>query len=96
MVVVSVGDKPVWFKSGGINDRGDRYGRQVSNVTAFKYLGRIIMATYNNWPSAASNLSKAINNWVQAYRILGQMGDNSRTSGELFKMYVQVVLLFVS
>ena len=34
------------------------YGAPLENVTAFKYLGRVITAGDDDWPSVAGNLQK--------------------------------------
>ena len=48
------------------------YGRPLTIVAAFKYLGRILPSTYNNWTVVVSNLRKARKKWAQMSRILGR------------------------
>ena len=48
--------------SGGGGEEGhlqgfSAYGRTLETVTSFKYLGRVILATENNWPEVLSNLA---------------------------------------
>ena len=39
------------------------YGVQMRAVTEFKYLGRVLTNTDNDWPAVASNIQKARANW---------------------------------
>ena len=64
-------------------------------MAAFKYLGRILTATDDNWPPVVANLSMHIKTWVRMSRIIGREGANARTSGNFFKALVQSVLLFL-
>ena len=54
------------------------------------------MAGDDNCPAVMVKLKKARKSWAQLTRILGQEGSNLRVSGMLFKVVVQVVLLFGS
>ena len=68
-------------------------GRPLTMVLTFNYLGRIIMASDNEWKLVVGNLCEAQNKWARISRILGREGEYTRVSGNFFKAVVQVVLL---
>ena len=70
------------------------YGCTLDLVPSFKYLGRIIMASDNDYPVVVINLWKAQNKWDRLTRILGREGANPRLSGNFFKALVHKVLIF--
>ena len=41
----------------------EAYAEPLENVSAFKYLGRVMTAGYEDWPAVAGNLSKARKSW---------------------------------
>ena len=47
------------------------YGELLESVTLFKYLGRVLMAGDDDWPSVAGNLRKARKICTRMTRILG-------------------------
>ena len=48
----------------GSNDTNFRdYGRPLTNMAFFKYLGRLLTATDYNWPAVVTNLRKAWRKW---------------------------------
>ena len=61
---------------------------------AFKYLGRILTTSDNNWPAVVANLRKARRDWTRLFRILRQEGAYPWTSGTFYKVMVQATLLF--
>ena len=63
-------------------------------VISFKYLGRVISATYNNWPMVVSNLARAKTVWRRMSQILSREGATPRVSGFFFKDVIHAVLLF--
>ena len=63
-------------------------------VTSFKYLGRVILATDNDWPVVVRNLSQAKKVWSRMSRILNREGEAPRVSGLFSKAIIQAVLLF--
>ena len=67
----------------------------LTNVSSFKYLGRLLMYIYNNWLMVVANLRKARKKWDWITRTLGREGGNARTPGNFFKAVVQAVPLFV-
>ena len=50
------------------------YGRRVTSVKEFRYLGRILTSTDDDWPAVARNLQKAQATWGRLARILGREG----------------------
>ena len=50
------------------------YGEPMDAVLEFKYLGRILTATDNDWPVVAGNIKKARQSWGQLDRVLGRKG----------------------
>ena len=72
------------------------YRRPIETVTSFKYLGRIMMASENYWPSVVGNLQKAQKSWDCLRRILVRERACPRVSGILFKAVLQVVIFFWS
>ena len=49
-------------------------GEPIEAVSEFKYLGRILMATANDWPAVAGNLNKAWRRWGRLARVLRREG----------------------
>ena len=72
----------------------EAYGRPLEKVMAFKYLGRILMASDNNWLEVVANLQCARKHWGWLYWILGWEGADHQTSGTFYKAVVDVTLLF--
>ena len=72
------------------------YRNPITMELYFKYLGRLLSASDNNWLGAADNIWKDLYKWAYIYWILGQEGEDARASGICYKVVVQAVLLFVS
>ena len=70
------------------------YGRPLEMVTSFKYLGRVISATDDNWPAVVRNLDPAKKVWSRMSRILSREGVTPWVYGFFFKAVIQAVLLF--
>ena len=70
------------------------YGRPLVVVSEFKYLGRVLTASYDNWPEVVGNLGKARKLWARMSRIIGQKGADPRTLRNFYKVVVQATLLF--
>ena len=56
------------------------YGIQMRAVTEFKYLGRVLTNTDDDWPAVAGNIRKARANWGRLARILGREGADPKVS----------------
>ena len=72
----------------------EAYGKPLETVSTFKYLGRVMRAGDDDWPSVAGNLVKARQRWGRLSRILSREGADKRVSGNFFKAVVHAVLLF--
>ena len=70
------------------------YGRRLNSVKEFRYLGRILTSTDNDWPEVARNLQKARATWGRLARILGREGADPKVSRNLYIAVTQQVLLF--
>ena len=70
------------------------YGIQVRAVTEFKYLGRVITNTDDDWPAVAGDIQKARANWGRFARILGREGADPKVSRSFYTAVTQQVLLF--
>ena len=71
-------------------------GDQLSSVEVFRYLGRLLSATDNDWPALHRNLAKARQRWAMISRVLAREGASPRVSGMFYKAVVQAVLLYGS
>ena len=49
-------------------------------VTEFRYLGRILTTTYDDWPEVAGNINKAQRSWGRLDRVLGREGAEPKVS----------------
>ena len=64
------------------------YGSPLENVTAFKYLVRVMTAGDDDWSEVAGTLQKARKSWGQMSRILSQEGADPKVSEYFFKATV--------
>ena len=69
------------------------YGRPLGMVTSFKYLGRVILATDDDWMAVLRNLAWEKTVWRRMLRILSREGATPWVSGLFFKAVIQVALL---
>ena len=60
----------------------------------FRYLGRILTSTDDDWPAVARNLQKARAIWGRLARILGREGADPKVSRNFYISVTQQVLLF--
>ena len=56
-------------------------GIPLEMVTAFKYLGRLILVTDDNWPTVVINLAWAKTLWKRMLHTLSREGEIPRVSG---------------
>ena len=59
------------------------YGTSMRAVTEFKYLGRVLTNTDDDWPAVAGNIRKARAIWGRLVRILGQEGADLLCHGNI-------------
>ena len=60
----------------------------------FRYLGRMLTATYDDWPAVAGNIRKARESWGRLARVLGREGADPKVSRSFNTAVTQQVLLF--
>ena len=72
------------------------YGITLALITSLKYLGRFLLAAYNNWPELVRNLCRAHQKWARLTRVLSREGVYDRTSVHIYLAVVQLVILYGS
>ena len=70
------------------------YGKRMKLVKEFRYLGRILTCTDDDWPAVARNLQKARATWGRLARILGREGADPKVSRNFYIAVTQQFLLF--
>ena len=63
-------------------------------VDSFKYLGRILHHTYEDWPAVCRKIWRARQVWGRLEKLLRREGADSIISEKFYRAVVQVVLLF--
>ena len=63
-------------------------------MTEFKYLGRILTVTDDDWPEVVGNLNKARMSWERLSWVLGREVADPRVSRAFYIAVTQAVLLF--
>ena len=66
----------------------------MQSVTEFRYLGRVLTNTDDDWPAVARNLRKARVTWGRLARVLGLEGADPKVSRNFYISVTQQVLLF--
>ena len=56
------------------------YRQPMEAVTEFRYLGRLLTATDNDWPAVAGNIKKARRSWGRLAKVLGREGADPKGS----------------
>ena len=64
---------------------------QMRAVTEFKYLGRVLTNTDDDWPAVAGNIRKARANRGRLARILGWEGADPKVSRSFYTAVTQQV-----
>ena len=59
----------------------EAYGAPLENLTAFRYLGRVMTAGDYYWPEVVVNLQRARKIWRHLSRILSQEGADMKVLG---------------
>ena len=70
------------------------YGRPLVAVSEFKYLGRVLTDSDDNWTTVVGNLRKAWKQWERMSCVLGQEISYPRSSGKIYKAVVHAKILF--
>ena len=72
-------------------------GTLVENVETFRYLGRIVAATAEDWPCISHNIYKARMAWgCFSVLLCREGGANPRVCGLFYKAVVMSTLLYAS
>ena len=74
----------------------EAYGATIEPVTEFRYLGRILTMTDDNWPAVVGNLRKAKQSWGRLEILIGREGADPKVSRTFYIAVTQAVLLFGS
>ena len=72
------------------------YGVPLSQVTYFKYLGKVLAEEDEEWPAVVRNLIRARQKWYRLTQILSREGEDARTLGDIYLAVVQSVLMYGS
>ena len=72
----------------------EAYGEPIKNVSAFRYLGRVLTDGDDECLAVVGNLGKARKSWGRLSWVLGREGADSKVSGNFYKAVAQAVLLF--
>ena len=69
----------------------EAYGRRINSVQDFRYLGRVLTATDDDWQAVARNLYRARATWGRMARILGREGADPKVSRMFYIAVTQQV-----
>lgn len=69
-------------------------GQTLDRVETFKYLGRPLSSSDDDYPAVVRNLKKARGSWARLSRVLTREGATASCSGMFYKSIVQSVLLY--
>ena len=72
------------------------YATPLMAVSLFRYLGRTLSSTNDDWPEVEHNLQRAWGKLERMAKILGREGADKRTAGRFYVAVAQAVLLFGS
>ena len=70
------------------------YGIPLSPVTSFKYLERVLSESYDNWSVVVHNLKGAQDKGERLSRVLISQDTDARTSGRIYVLVVQAVVMY--
>ena len=72
------------------------YGEPMEAVSEFRYLGKLLTATDDDWPEVAGNIKKARRRWGRLAKVLDREGADPKVSRTFYIAMTQAVLLFGS
>ena len=72
------------------------YVQPVAMVTSFRYQGRILTATENDWAEFVRNIRKVRRSWASSLRILRREEVDTRTLGWFYLVAVQEIIIIIS
>ena len=70
------------------------YGQPMETVSEFRYLGRLLTATDDDWSAVAGNIRKSWVSWGRLAQVLGREGADPKVSRSFYTAVTQQVLLF--
>ena len=70
------------------------YGETMEAVSEFRYLGRLLTATEDDWSEGAGNIKKARRSWGWLAKVLGREGADHKVSRTFYIAVTQAVLIF--
>jgi len=66
----------------------------LNSVQVFRYLGRPLSSTDDDWPAVYRNLSRARERWRHVSRVLVRDGADAKSIGKFYVVVVMAVLLY--
>ena len=69
-------------------------GQPMEAVLEFRYLGRLLTATDEDWPAVAGNIKKSRRSWGRLSWVLGREGADPKVSRNFYTAVTQQVLIF--
>ena len=66
----------------------------IEGVETFKYLGRILERSYDDWPKVLQNVGKAHRVWSCLGKLLRREGAEPQVSAMFYREVVQAVIIF--
>ena len=70
--------------------------KPLDTMSALPYLGRMVVFNNSDWADLYGNLSKAQRRWGMVEKVLKNTGELVRSQVMLYKLVVQMVLLYRS
>ena len=70
------------------------YRKPMEAMSECRYLGRLLMATDDEWTEMTGNIRKAWVSWGRLVRVLGREGADPKVSRSFYTAVTQQVLLF--
>ena len=73
---------------------GEEEAERIEGVGRFKYLGRLLGRSDNDWPAVLRNIRKARQVWGRLVKLLRKEGAEPTVLAKFYHAVVQAVLLF--
>ena len=81
-------------KGGAFSLTGEDDAECIEGVDIFKFLGRILDRSEDDWPAVLHNVGKDRRVWKRVRNLLRREGAEPRLSAIFYRVFVQTVLLF--
>ena len=75
---------------------GEAGDKRVENVPTFRYLGRHLDQTYDDWPAVRGNIMNKSSVWGRIGTLLQWEGEDPKVSASFYREVVQAILLYGS